>query len=173
MDIVLSQLLSLAPVALIPFIPNGPLRYITLGLTVFACAAYFLCQNSPSCRVRRLEASIKEIDELFSSAVEECNRDPHFMAEAGLRLAGVRYRISTIRTKRLNAKHIPWRNYMFYFQDLTRSIGECRRELRDLWSSISVTLESTLQQKYVDDMIGYRMSGHRRGFPAGLPAGTS
>ncbi|KAJ6591203.1 hypothetical protein DFH09DRAFT_1420203 [Mycena vulgaris] len=138
MDIIFSQLLTIAPVSLIPFIPDGLLRNITLGLAVFGCAAYFLCQNSPSCRVCRLEGSMKEIDELFSSAVEECSRDPHFMAEGGLRLAGVRYRISIIRTKRLNTKHIPWRNYVFYLQDLIQSIRECRGELKDLRSSISL-----------------------------------
>ncbi|KAJ6588524.1 hypothetical protein B0H19DRAFT_1099823 [Mycena capillaripes] len=87
MNTILSQLLSLAPVALIPFIPNDALRYITLGVTFVAFAAYFLRQNTLSSRVDRVEASLWDLEELFTMALEECGREPYLLAEAGLKLA--------------------------------------------------------------------------------------
>jgi hypothetical protein len=87
MNTILSQLLSLAPVALIPFIPNDALRYIALGITSIAVAVYLLRHNTLSSRVGRVEASMQEMEELFNLATAECGRNPYFLADAGLKLA--------------------------------------------------------------------------------------
>jgi hypothetical protein len=87
MNTVLSQLLSLAPVALIPFIPNDALRYIALGITSIAIVMYLLRHNTLSSRVGRVEASMLEMEELFNLATAECGRNPYFLADAGLKLA--------------------------------------------------------------------------------------
>ncbi|KAJ7120987.1 hypothetical protein C8R44DRAFT_920575 [Mycena epipterygia] len=154
MNPILSQLLSFAPVALIPFIPNGILRYISIGIAAFAFAAYFLYQNAPRSRARRLEASVKEVDELFNMIVDECSTDPHFIADIALRLATM-----------LNTKHVTWKKYPFHLQSLVRITRECRQELGDLRSSISLALEARRQEKYMQE-ISHRITSLRRTVPA-------
>jgi hypothetical protein len=87
MNSFLSQLLSFAPIILVPFIPNDALRYTTLAVTCVVVAAYLLRRNALSSRVGELEDSMREMEDLFSTAADECDRDPYFLAETGLKLA--------------------------------------------------------------------------------------
>jgi hypothetical protein len=81
-----SQVLSLVSVVVIPFIPNDSLRSVILVLTPLFFAAYLAYHNTPNRQVARLDASIKDINALFETAVNECGRDPRFVYEAGLKL---------------------------------------------------------------------------------------
>ncbi|KAF7342066.1 hypothetical protein MVEN_01793900 [Mycena venus] len=163
-DTFLSQLLSLAPVALIPFIPNDALRYITLGIATVAFVAYSLRHNTLSSRISALGDLMREMEELFYQAADECGRDPYFLAEAGLKLATLRYNISTIRTRWLSAKRVPWKKYPLYLKDLAMSIRDCQRESRELRLSISIALESVRQHKYLQDL-RHRKTTLRRPVP--------
>jgi hypothetical protein len=87
MNTFLSQFLSFAPVTLIPFIPNDALRYITLAITLVTFVVYFLRRSALGSRFGELQDSMREMEELFGTAADECNRDPYFLAETGLKLA--------------------------------------------------------------------------------------
>ncbi|KAJ7792239.1 hypothetical protein B0H14DRAFT_3160339, partial [Mycena olivaceomarginata] len=126
----LSQLLSFAPIILVPFIPNDALRYITLAVTFVAFVAYILRRNTLGSRVGKLEDSMREMEDLFSTAADECDRDPYFLAETGLKLATLRYRVSTIRTRSLGRKSVPWKKYLPYLRDIARCIRDCQQELK-------------------------------------------
>ncbi|KAJ6550731.1 hypothetical protein B0H10DRAFT_1224566 [Mycena sp. CBHHK59/15] len=135
----LSQLLALGPFTLIPSIPNLVLRYITLGLTSLSFMVYFVHCNMPDSQVGSVETTLKEIEELFHVATTECTRDPRFIAKAGLKLATITLYVSDLRTGTMEAQE------------------ECRGEMRDLQLSILRALESTRQQKYIEQINHIRM----------------
>ncbi|KAJ7326259.1 hypothetical protein DFH08DRAFT_885212 [Mycena albidolilacea] len=161
----LSQLLSFAPVTLIPFIPNAALRYMTLGITLVTLVVYFLHRNTLGSRFGELQDSMREMEELFGTAADECNRDPYFLAETGLELATLRYRVSTIRTRSLSRKSVPWKKYLSYLRDIVRCIKDCHQDLKELRWSTSLALESSRQDKYLEDLRHRRTSLHRT-FPS-------
>ncbi|KAJ6547887.1 hypothetical protein B0H10DRAFT_1312245 [Mycena sp. CBHHK59/15] len=134
----LSQLLSLGPVTLIPFIPNDALRYTTFGLTSLSLTVYVVHCNTPGSQVGSIEATLEEIEELFLAATTECTRDPRFIAEAGLKLATARYAVSVLRGGTMAAQDVTWKKYLHHLKSLMLGIKECRREMRDLRLSILV-----------------------------------
>jgi hypothetical protein len=83
---ILSKVLSLASVALIPFIPDNTTRYAALVLVLLSATSYLVSHNSPASQVARLDASIEEIVALLNVAAHECAGDPRFTFEAGLKL---------------------------------------------------------------------------------------
>ncbi|KAJ7767354.1 hypothetical protein B0H14DRAFT_3592062 [Mycena olivaceomarginata] len=114
-------------VTLIPFIPNDALRYITLAATLVTLVVYFLRRNTLGSRVGKLEDSMREMEDLFSTAADECDRDPYFLARTGLKLA---------------MKSVPWKKYLPYLRDSTRCIRDCQQELKELrWSTSSRGVE--------------------------------
>ncbi|KAJ7789936.1 hypothetical protein B0H14DRAFT_3571719 [Mycena olivaceomarginata] len=157
----LSELLSFTPVTLIPFIPNDALRYITLAVTFVVFIACLLRRNTLGSRVGKLEHSMREMEDLFSRAADECDRDPYFLAETGLKLATLRYRVSTIRTRSLSRKSVPWKKYLSYLRDIARCIRDCQQDLKELRWSTSLALESLRQDKYLEDLRNRRASLHR------------
>ncbi|KAJ7792242.1 hypothetical protein B0H14DRAFT_2931965 [Mycena olivaceomarginata] len=164
----LSQLLSFAPVTLIPFIPNDALRYITLAITLVTLIVYFLHRNTLGSRFSELQDSMREMEELFGTVADECNRDPYFLAETGLKLATLRYRVSTIRTRSLSRKSVPWKKYLPYLRDIVRCIRDCQQDLKELRWSTSLALESLRQDKYLEDLRHRRTSLHRTFPPAAM-----
>ncbi|KAJ7767367.1 hypothetical protein B0H14DRAFT_3165170 [Mycena olivaceomarginata] len=133
----LSQLLSFAPVTVVPFIPNDALRYITLGVTLVVFVAYLLRRNTLGSRVGKLEDSMREMEDLFSTAADECDRDPYFLAETGLKLATL-----------LSRKSVPWKKYLPYLREITRCIRDCQQELKELrWSTSTILKKDELEER--------------------------
>ncbi|KAJ7701843.1 hypothetical protein B0H17DRAFT_1128066 [Mycena rosella] len=149
---ILSQVLSLVSVVLIPFIPNNTMRYIALVIVSVVSATYLVRQNSPTCLVARLVASIKEMDALLETAVNECTRDPRFIFEVGLKLAELKYAASNLHTRALSTKYVAWKEYAYHLGSLALSIIECRREMINLRASITLALEFARQQKLEEEI---------------------
>ncbi|KAJ6618710.1 hypothetical protein B0H10DRAFT_2433785 [Mycena sp. CBHHK59/15] len=167
----LSQLLSLGPVTLIPFIPNDALRYTTFGLTSLSLTVYVVHCNTPGSQVGSIEATLEEIEELFLAATTECTRDPRFIAEAGLKLATARYAVSVLRGGTMAAQDVTWKKYLHHLKSLMLGIKECRREMRELRLSLLRALESARQQKYMEDISHRRMVIDRAFQAAGQTTG--
>ncbi|KAJ7789938.1 hypothetical protein B0H14DRAFT_3161717 [Mycena olivaceomarginata] len=123
-----------------------PLRYITLAVTFVVFGAHLLRRNTLGSRVGKLEDSMREMEDLFSTAADECDRDPYFLAETGLKLA---------------TKSVPWKKYLSYLRDIARCIRDCQQELKELRWSTSLALESLRQDKYLEDLHHRRAGLHR------------
>ncbi|KAF7366429.1 hypothetical protein MSAN_00899800 [Mycena sanguinolenta] len=161
-----SQLLSLFSIAVIPFIPNNSLRYITVISTVLTLAAYLVYTNTPNRQVGWLDASVKELNALFDQAANECIRDPRFVYEAGLKLSEINYELSTLRSRVMSMGYTPWRPYLYHLRAIASSIQECRLEIEELRSSVLFALERARQQWYRED-IDRRLATLARAFPEG------
>ncbi|KAJ7461665.1 hypothetical protein FB451DRAFT_1268781, partial [Mycena latifolia] len=164
MQTVTSQHLLLISTVLIPFIPDNTMRYIALVFASLSFAAYLVLHNAPTCQVARLDSSVKNTDELFRTAVDECAADPRFILEAGLKLTEAKYAVSNLHTKAISTKHLTWKTYPHHFVHLALSIDKCHREIGDLGSSILLELELTRQQKFKED-INHRLAVLVRTFP--------
>ncbi|KAF7342079.1 hypothetical protein MVEN_01795200 [Mycena venus] len=161
-----SQLLSLASMVIIPFIPNAILRYIMIILAPLSFAGYLVYHNTPDRRVARLDGCVKELNALFDTAAKECCRDPRFIHEGGLRLAEINYAVSTLRSRAISIQYTSWKRYLCHLRAIMSSIEGCRREIEEFRTSISLALEFARQQKYRED-IGQMMSILESVFPVG------
>ncbi|KAF7342067.1 hypothetical protein MVEN_01794000 [Mycena venus] len=162
---VTSQLLSLASMVLIPFIPNDTLRYIMIVFAPLSFAGHLAYHNTPDRRVARLDVCVKELNALFDTAAKECARDPRFMYEGGLKLAETNYAMSTLRSRAISIQYIPWKIYPYHLRAIMSSIEECRRKMEELQTLILLALEFARQQKYRED-IEQRISALESVFPA-------
>ncbi|KAJ6591201.1 hypothetical protein DFH09DRAFT_1306826 [Mycena vulgaris] len=169
MENIISQILSLCFMVLIQFIPNNSMRYIALVLVLLFSAGYLACHNCPTRQLAHLDAFIKELNALFTMARNECTGDLRFMSEADLKLAELNYTVSSLRTRTISTKYIPWKNYPHRLVRLTSSITECRCEMNDLRAAITLALEFARRQRLEDD-IKHRTAAIVSTFPEGRRA---
>ncbi|KAJ7177845.1 hypothetical protein C8R46DRAFT_1075102 [Mycena filopes] len=125
-----SQVLSLASMILIPFIPNDILRDIMLVLAPLFFVARLVHHNTPHRQVENLDASATDLQTLFSTAVDQCARDPCFVHETGWKLAEwvsiVGFALVVDRTFfRVNI------TVSTHLVAIMRAIGRCRRDMED------------------------------------------
>ncbi|KAJ7491017.1 hypothetical protein FB451DRAFT_1361708 [Mycena latifolia] len=153
MENLFSQVLSLVSVLLIPFVVNDIMRYIALVLASLITASYLVCYNSPTCRIVRLDASLKEVGTLLTTAANEFPRDPRFKWEGVLawELDELKNTVSALHTSAINMKYVAWKEYAHDLLQLSLSLSECRREIADLQASTLIALESARQQKLEED----------------------
>ncbi|KAJ7031558.1 hypothetical protein C8F04DRAFT_1397086 [Mycena alexandri] len=166
-----SQILSLASVVLIPFIPNDILRNMMLALVPLFFVGRLFHHNTPHRCIERLDASMEDIARLFNRAVEECTRDPRFICETGLKLTEresfifffsivvdgtpfrIKYALSTLCARTISTKYIPWKIYPYQFITIAWAINDCRRDMEELRSSILLALEHARQQVFQEDIV--------------------
>ncbi|KAJ7701849.1 hypothetical protein B0H17DRAFT_1195062 [Mycena rosella] len=171
MEDILSQFLSLASVVFIPFIPNNTMRYLALTLVSLFSGTYLVCHNSPDYLVTRLAESLQELDELLSTATNECTRDPRFVFEAGLKLTELKYVVSNLRTRAITAKCVAWKEYLHHLGRLALSIHEARREIANLRALVMLALECARQAKFEED-INHKTATLVGAFPRGEQMGA-
>ncbi|KAJ7177861.1 hypothetical protein C8R46DRAFT_665788 [Mycena filopes] len=135
-----SQVISLASVLLISFIPNDILRDIMFALAPLAYVVHLVHENTPNRRFERLEVSATDLKTLLATAVAECFRDPLFVHEMSLELAEVNLKLSTLRAKAISRKDISWKECPYHLITIIRAIDECQRDMDDLRSSILVSV---------------------------------
>ncbi|KAJ7165057.1 hypothetical protein C8R46DRAFT_1220196 [Mycena filopes] len=162
-----SQVLSLASMILIPFIPNDILRDIMLVLAPLFLTAHLVHQNTPLRWVETLEVSAADMNSLWGMAEDECSRDPLFVYKTGLKLTEIGLALSTLRTRTFDMKRTPWTECPYQIITITRAINECRRDMDDLRSSILLALEISRQETFRED-ISRRRATLASAFPAVL-----
>ncbi|KAJ7701847.1 hypothetical protein B0H17DRAFT_167045 [Mycena rosella] len=149
---IFSQSLSLISVVLMPFIPNAIMRYISMIVASVCFAVHLAFHNSPTCLVTRLAASMEELLELFSTAVIECTRALQFIYRTELELTELKYAVSNLRTRAINAKKVSWKVYPYHVGCLVVSIIECQHDIIDLRASIMLAIESARQQTLQEEI---------------------
>ncbi|KAJ7031551.1 hypothetical protein C8F04DRAFT_1262662 [Mycena alexandri] len=147
-----SQILYFASVVLIPFIPNDILRSIMFALVPLVFTACLVHHNTPHRWVERLDASMKEVNDHWKKAIEDCARDPRFIHETNLKLSEIKYALSTLRTRTISMQFIPWRIYPYYIITIGWAINRCRRDMERVRSSILLALERGRQQVFQQDI---------------------
>ncbi|KAJ6618746.1 hypothetical protein B0H10DRAFT_1228917 [Mycena sp. CBHHK59/15] len=168
----LSQLLSLVLFTLIPFIPNDVLRYTAFGVMSLSLMVYFVQCNTLGAQIGSIEATLKEIEELFLAAKTECTRYPRFIATTDLMLERTKRYVSILHAGTMEAQDLTWKEYPHHLKSLMLEIKACRREMRDLRLSILRTLEYARQQKYTED-ITHRRRVIDSAFPADQATGIA
>ncbi|KAJ7177858.1 hypothetical protein C8R46DRAFT_1212594 [Mycena filopes] len=146
-----SQVLSLASIILIPFIPNDVLRGIMFVLIPLFFAARLVHHNMPHRWVETLEVSATDTNCLFNTAMDECSSDPRFVCETGLKLTEFDYALSTLRTNIISMKQIPWTECLYRIVNIVRAIDACRRDIKDLRVSILVSMPVTAVRRLTVD----------------------
>ncbi|KAJ7291012.1 hypothetical protein C8J57DRAFT_1586335 [Mycena rebaudengoi] len=149
-----SQLFSsvLIAIALTTFIPNDSLRYIALGSTLLSLVGYAVFVNNLSSQAAQCETSMQEIEALFTTATNECVRDPRFITEAGLHLTLAKQSLSELHMRMLLISKITWRTYPLHLRSVLLSIAGCWRTFEELRLSMQIALECARQQAYIEDI---------------------
>ncbi|KAJ7628618.1 hypothetical protein FB45DRAFT_1059345 [Roridomyces roridus] len=148
----MDTVLPLASAAFIPFIPNDVLRNTALAIAVLTLVGHLLHRTSPKRQIDALDKVVQNVEEIFDMATKECSTDPRFIHTTGLKLAEIKYAVSSLRTKTIDGENISWKEYYQYRRGLARLVKQCRGELQDLQSSMLITLECARRDKYKEDI---------------------
>ncbi|KAJ6482621.1 hypothetical protein C8R45DRAFT_1075745 [Mycena sanguinolenta] len=110
-------------------------------------------RNPPKrgCRNAR-RRSLRCVDSILTQAKANCMRDYLLLAECETRLLRTKFSASEIRSQLLKTSTTSWRNYLRNRISISRNLGTCARELRDIQTSLLLLIEVARQRKLAEDI---------------------
>ncbi|KAJ7735935.1 hypothetical protein B0H16DRAFT_125207 [Mycena metata] len=123
-------------------VPGNTLRYIILGLLLVLLVAYVVGYYTPSRMVLRLENTITTLRKTLDHAMLNCPRDWAGLSEMGCQLTQVELSLTGIRQQLLDIGGLlVWRKYFQGLREIFKSITECKKEVKDIQTSVSRIME--------------------------------
>ncbi|KAJ7815443.1 hypothetical protein B0H14DRAFT_2847795 [Mycena olivaceomarginata] len=122
--------------------------YILLGLGVASLTVYAANHQTPSAKLGRVEDAIIVTEEIQQHAKANGARDQVKWLEYGKRLLAAKLSASKIQTRLLEARSVTtWGEYLEKVKEILQSIDECAKEVKDIETSILLTIEAERQRQ--------------------------
>ncbi|KAJ7772505.1 hypothetical protein B0H14DRAFT_2966283, partial [Mycena olivaceomarginata] len=122
--------------------------YTLLGLGAASLAVYAINRQTPSAKLGRVEDAIIVTEKIQQHTKANSARDQVKWLEYGKRLLDAKLSVSKIQTRLLEARNvITWGEYLEKVKEILQSIDECAKEVKDIQTSILLTIEAERQRQ--------------------------
>ncbi|KAJ6480282.1 hypothetical protein C8R45DRAFT_1100870 [Mycena sanguinolenta] len=153
---IMSDAPSTLPTSLLFFtlslIPSNILRYAALGVTIISLVFFSIYRDPPSARLNRVNDVITVVDTILTQAKAKCMRDHLLLAECETRLLRAKLSASQIHSHLLEIDTMSWKYYLQNRMSISSGLAMCKRELRNVQTSLLLLIESARQRKLVEDI---------------------
>ncbi|KAJ7490623.1 hypothetical protein FB451DRAFT_1361432 [Mycena latifolia] len=137
------RLTATIPLGSLALIPNNPLRYTALGVTVCLGVIYALYLKHPSTLLRQLEEMIQGADALLRCAKSQCPWDQISLTEEALRLLQITQATSSIKSRILQMPKLTWKTYHQFSND----IAQLTNRVKKIHDTVQLLMETERQRK--------------------------
>ncbi|KAF8192775.1 hypothetical protein K438DRAFT_1969901 [Mycena galopus ATCC 62051] len=136
------------------YVPGTTFHYIILGLaTASTTILYVVNCQSPSYKLRRVEDAIEVAKKILEHGKAICARNQVELMYSGWRLAGAKLSASKIQTRLLEMRSgETWEEYVQNIRGILQSIDECAKKVKEIQTSILLTIEAERQRQISEDI---------------------
>ncbi|KAJ7885877.1 hypothetical protein B0H14DRAFT_3733386 [Mycena olivaceomarginata] len=122
--------------------------YTLLGIGAASLTVYAVNRQTPSAKLGRVEDAIIATEKIQQHAKANGARDQVKWLEYGKRLLDAKLSASKIQTRLLKARSVKtWGEYLEKVKAILQSIDECAKEVKDIQTSILLTIETERQRQ--------------------------
>ncbi|KAJ7353223.1 hypothetical protein DFH08DRAFT_1077472, partial [Mycena albidolilacea] len=122
--------------------------YTLLGIGAASLTVYAANCQTPSYKLGRVEDAIIATEKIRQHAEANGARDQVKWLEYGKRLLDAKLSVSKIQTRLLEARSVTtWGEYLEKVKAILQSTNECAKEVKDIQTSILLTIEAERQRQ--------------------------
>ncbi|KAF8192757.1 hypothetical protein K438DRAFT_1829608 [Mycena galopus ATCC 62051] len=136
------------------YVPGNTFHYIILGLVAASTTLVYIANHqSPSYKLRCVEDAIAVAKKTLESAKATCSRDYMELMRSGWSLASAKLSASKIQTRLLETRRVEtWEEYLQNIREILQSINECAKKVKEIQTSILLTIEAERQRRISEDL---------------------
>ncbi|KAJ6554413.1 hypothetical protein B0H19DRAFT_1294121 [Mycena capillaripes] len=140
-----------APLASL-ILPGDTFPYIIVALISASLGVSFAHRQRPSYKLGRVEDALKTAEESLEGANANCKRSHVELMILTSRLLGAKLSASKIQTRLLKTHNVTdWMEYLQNFGGIIRSIKQCAKDVKEIETSILLTIESERQSNFSEN----------------------
>ncbi|KAJ7905151.1 hypothetical protein B0H13DRAFT_733560 [Mycena leptocephala] len=128
------------------------IRSLALLVVFIFLGRYCLVPIFPGTRMQALQYILEETEGVLHLALSESLRDriPQFVLRVELDLVCAKLFASNLQSDILNAKKLPWKEYLLLLRGISIKAARCQWQVRELQIAILLAIEAERQRRYND-----------------------